>query len=60
MGHSLEHECVCLHAFETGCEPRAGPARWIGYYNIGRPHSTLARHTPDQMYGIARVERLVA
>ena len=42
LWRSLKHECVYLHAFETGSELRAGVAEWIGYYNGRRPHSTLA------------------
>lgn len=57
---NLKYECVSLHAFETGSELRAGLARWIGYYDARRPHSTLARHTPDEVYGTDAVERLAA
>ena len=60
LWRSLKHECVCLHAFETGSELQAGLTRWIGYYNIRRPHSTLAGHTPDEAYGIGAMERLAA
>jgi len=51
LWRSLKYECVYLHAFETGSELRAGLARWIGYYNARRPHSTLAGRTPDEAYG---------
>ena len=47
---SLKYECVYLHAFETGFELRIGLARWIGYYNAGRPHSGLAGQTPNEAY----------
>ena len=40
-----------LHAFETGSELRAGVSKWVGYYNIRRPHSALAGRTPDEAYG---------
>ncbi len=52
LWRSLKYECVYLHAFETGSELRAGLARWIGYYNVNRPHSALAGRTPDEAYGI--------
>ncbi len=42
LWRSLKHECVYLHAFETGSELRAGLSRWISYYNARRPRSTLA------------------
>jgi putative transposase len=44
----LKYECVYLHAFETGLKLRAGLTRWIGYYNIRRPHSALTGRTPDE------------
>ena len=46
----LKYECVYLHAFETGSELRVGLTRWIGYYNIRRPHSALGGQTPDEAY----------
>ena len=60
LSRSLKYECVCLHAFETGSELRAGLARWVGYYNAGRPHSALAGRTPDEAYGANETERLAA
>jgi putative transposase len=50
LWRSLKYECVYLHAFETGSELRAGLTKWIGYYNVGRPHSALAGLTPDEAY----------
>ncbi len=50
LWRSLKYECVYLHAFETGSELRAGLARWIGYYNVRRPHSSLSGLTPDEAY----------
>jgi putative transposase len=60
LWRSLKYECVYLHAFETGSELRAGLARWVGYYNAGRPHSALAGRTPDEAYGVDQMERLAA
>lgn len=40
LWRSLKYECVHLHAFETGSEPRAGLPKWIGPYNTRRPHSS--------------------
>jgi putative transposase len=63
---SLKYECVYLHAFETGSELRAGLARWIGYYNGVRPHSSLSGLTPDEAYAAIAIatgneaERLAA
>jgi putative transposase len=60
LWRSLKYECVYLHAFETGSELRAGLSKWIGYYNAGRPHSALARRTPDEAYGAKQMARLAA
>src|SRR4051812_14744338 len=60
LWRSLKYECVYLHAFETGSELRAGLLRGIGYYNTGRPHSTLGGRTPDEAYGTGMMERLAA
>jgi putative transposase len=60
LWRSLKYECVCLHAFETGAELRAGLSRWIGYYNVRRPHSALAGRTPDEAYEASEMERLAA
>ena len=63
LWRSLKYECVYLHAFETGSETRAGLARWIGYYNAQRPHSSLGGQTPNEAYaaiGVAEQQRLAA
>jgi putative transposase len=60
LWRSLKYECVDLHACETGSDLRAGLARWIGYYNARRPHSTLAGRTPDEAYRAMETERLAA
>ena len=60
LWRSLKYECVYLHAFETGSELRVGLAKWIGYYNAGRPHSALAGQTPDEAYGADEMTKLAA
>ncbi len=60
LWRSLKYECIYLHAFETGSELRAGLAKWIGYYNTRRPHSTLAGRTPDEAYEMRVLEKLAA
>jgi putative transposase len=60
LWRSLKYECIYLNAFETGSELRVGLAKWIGYYNAGRPHSALAGQTPDEAYGVEQRERLAA
>ena len=61
LWRSLKYECVFLNAFETGSEALAGIARWIGYYNADRPHSSFAGRTPDEVYAIQpTTEKLAA
>ncbi len=60
LWRSLKYECVYLHAFETGSELRAGLTKWIGYYNVGRPHSALAGLTPDEAYTANEMPKLAA
>jgi putative transposase len=40
----LKYACVCLDAFETGSELKAGPGRWITYWNTG----VRTRAWPDE------------
>ncbi len=60
LWRSLKHECVYLHAFETGSELRAGLTQWIGHCNTQPPHSALVGRTPDEAYGAAGMEKLAA
>ena len=41
---------VCLHAYASVSEARAGIGRYLGLYNNRRPHSSLDGKTPDQAY----------
>lgn len=50
LWRSLKYECIYLHAFETGSEAKAGIAKWIGFYNDHRPHSSLEDRTPAEAY----------
>ena len=61
LWRSLKYECVYLSAFETGSQARTGIARWVGYYNAERPHSTFAGRTPNEVYATqANQEKLAA
>jgi putative transposase len=60
LWRSLKYECVFLNAFETGSEARSGIGRWIDYYNRGRPHSTFAGRTPDEVYATAEMTEQLA
>jgi putative transposase len=50
LWRSLKYECIYLNAFESGSELKEGLAKWVGYYNAQRPHSTLAGRTPNEAY----------
>ena len=50
LWRSVKYEEVYLHAYETVSAARAGLARYIDFYNMRRPHSTLDGKTPDEFY----------
>ena len=47
---TLKYEEVYLHAYDTVSEARAGIKRYLIFYNGRRPHTSLARRTPDAVY----------
>jgi putative transposase len=47
---SLKYEEVYLHAYETVSDAKASIARYFGFYNSDRPHSSLGKRTPDEFY----------
>ena len=50
LWRSVKYEEVYLHAYDSVREARAGIARYIDFYNAGRPHSSLDKKTPDEFY----------
>jgi putative transposase len=50
LWRSIKYEEVYLHAYASVREVRAGIGRYINFYNLIRPHSSLGRQTPDQLY----------
>jgi len=50
LWRSVKYEEVYLHAYDSVREARAGIARYIDFYNAGRPHSSLDTKTPDEFY----------
>jgi putative transposase len=47
---TLKYEEVYLRAYDTVSEARESIARYIGFYNGRRPHSSLQDRTPDAAY----------
>ncbi len=60
LWRSVKYECVYLHAYETGSEARAGIGRWVEYYNLRRPHSSLGGRTPAEVHDGFRGMKLAA
>ena len=50
LWRSVKYEEVYLHAYDTVCDSRTGLGRYFNLYNQRRPHSSLKRRTPDQVY----------
>jgi putative transposase len=50
LWRTIKYEEVYLHAYASVREARAGIGRYINFYNLIRPHSSLGRQTPDQLY----------
>jgi len=47
---SIKYEEVYLHAYQSVAEARRSLGRYLGFYNGGRPHSSLDEMTPDHAY----------
>lgn len=60
LWRSLKYEHVYLHAYESVAEARTKIGRYIEFYNSNRPHSSLGRQTPDQVYFHRPPEALAA
>ncbi len=46
----LKYDEVYLKAYENGGEARIGIDKWLTFYNMIRPHSSLGGQTPDSFY----------
>ena len=57
---SLKYEEVYLHAYDSVSAARSGIGRYIEFFNQQRPHSSLNRQTPDQVYFNRLPETLAA
>jgi len=47
---SVKYEEVYLHAYDTVSDSRAGIGHYFDLYNRRRPHSSLGRRTPNNVY----------
>ena len=47
---NTQYEEVYLHAYDSVAQAKAGIARYIDFYNVRRPHSSLDKRTPDEFY----------
>ena len=50
LWRSLKYEEVYLKAYESVAEARRGISAYVTFYNQQRPHQSLARLTPDEVY----------
>jgi len=50
LWRSVKYEEVYLHAYASVKEARGGVGRYLNFYNRIRPHSSLGKRTPDQVY----------
>lgn len=50
LWRSIKYEEIYLRAYANVPDARAGIGRYITFYNTKRPHSSLDRKTPDQVY----------
>jgi putative transposase len=50
LWRSLKYECVYLREFETGEDAKRDIGNWLDYYNMNRPHSSLADKTPMEVH----------
>ena len=60
LWRSVKYEEVYLRAYASTSEARAGLKRYFAFYNSRRPHSSLGRKTPDQVYFNSLSEPLAA
>ncbi|MGI9304133.1 MAG: integrase core domain-containing protein, partial [Gammaproteobacteria bacterium] len=50
LWRSVKYEEVYLHAYDSVFAARSGLTNYFRFYNTKRPHSSLDRQTPDQVY----------
>ena len=50
LWRTVKYEEVYLRAYDNVSEARASISKYLGFYNGGRPHSSLDERTPDEAY----------
>ena len=60
LWRSVKYEEIYLPAYDTVSDARAGIGRYFDVYNRRRPHSSLKRKTPDQVYYSSQLLTLAA
>jgi len=50
LWRSVKYEEVYLRAYDSVSDARTSIGRYLAFYNGRRPHSSLDRRTPDQVY----------
>jgi len=50
LWRTVKYEEVYLRAYDSVSQARGSLARYLDFYNTGRPHSRLDRMTPDSVY----------
>lgn len=57
---SIKYEEVYLHAYDSVSQAKTSLAKYISFYNSGRPHNSLDGQTPDDVYFTSLPEKLAA
>jgi len=50
LWRTVKYEEVYLRAYDSVSQAQGSLARYLDFYNTGRPHSRLDRMTPDSVY----------
>jgi putative transposase len=50
LWRSVKYEEVYLHAYESVSAAKAGIGKYLAFFNMRRPHTSLDRQTPDTVY----------
>ena len=60
LWRSLKQEAIYLHEITDGFQAKRIIDHWIGFYNSERPHTALAKQTPDQAFFAGEKEKAAA